>query len=68
VKGEQQGIAFVLPAVVGACHAFMANQVFEKFVKGNYLMDYLTALGLFIALMIVYYIGMSKKYFRLIFD
>ncbi|MEG1149274.1 MAG: FtsX-like permease family protein [Niameybacter sp.] len=64
----QIGIAFVLPAVVGACHAFMANQVFEKFVKGNYLMDYLTALGLFIALMIVYYIGMSKKYFRLIFD
>lgn len=63
----QIGISFVLPALVGACHAFMATKVFEQVVLGDYTVQYVTALSLFCVVMIVYYIGMSKKYLKMVY-
>lgn len=64
----QVGIAFVLPALVGGIHGLVAIKVLEQFMSGSYITQYSITIALFVAIMLFYYIAISKKYFKMVYS
>lgn len=64
----QVGIAFVLPAFMGIMHSVMAIQALGAFMHYRFLESILIGVGVFIAVMSLFYIYMSRKYRELIWD
>ncbi|MHB8063634.1 MAG: FtsX-like permease family protein [Ruminiclostridium sp.] len=58
----QVGIAFVLPALMGSLHSIMAVKALEAFMHYQFTQSILISLSVFIVVMSVFYIFMSKKY------
>lgn len=58
----QVGIAFGLPALLGVLHGIMAIKALEAFMHSQFLGGILTGTGLFLAVMTVFYLFMSRKY------
>lgn len=58
----QVGIAFVLPALMGILHSIMAIKALEVFMHYHFTQSILISICLFIVVMAVFYILMSKKY------
>lgn len=63
----QVGIAFLLPAAVGIIHSFVAMRMLEELVNVRFVLQQLSAVGLFIAAMVLCYTGISRNYTKMVY-
>ncbi|AEI41574.1 FtsX-like permease family protein [Paenibacillus mucilaginosus] len=63
----QVGMAFLLPVVVGIIHSVAAMDMLEDIMNASFFLQIALGIGLFAVLMIVFYIGISKNYTKMVY-
>ncbi|MDO3679097.1 ABC transporter permease [Paenibacillus ehimensis] len=64
----QVGIAFVLPVIVGIAHSVVAMDMLEKVLNVNFVLQMVLGIGLFVLVMIAFYVGISKNYTKMVYE
>ncbi|MFK8318552.1 FtsX-like permease family protein, partial [Bacillus velezensis] len=64
----QVGIAFLLPVIVGALHSIVAMNMLEQIMNVKFTIPILCGIGLFVFIMVAFYIGLCKNYTKLVYE
>lgn len=64
----QVGIAFLLPVIVGALHSIVAMNMLEQIMNVKFTIPILCGIGLFVLIMVAFYIGLCKNYTKLVYE
>ncbi|WP_159882305.1 ABC transporter permease [Paenibacillus puerhi] len=63
----QVGIAFILPVLVGIAHSMVAMSMLEVIMSVQFVTQMLYSIGIFVVVMIAFYVGLSKNYTRMVY-
>ncbi|MEI2354940.1 FtsX-like permease family protein [Mesobacillus zeae] len=64
----QVGIAFLLPGIVGIIHSAVAINILEQIMGMSFTLPLIYGIGLFVIVMIAFYIGISKNYTKMVYE
>lgn len=63
----QVGLEFILPVIVGIIHSIVAMRMVEELLNVTFTLQMLYGIGLFIVVIILFYIGISKNYVKMVY-
>ncbi|PEJ98845.1 ABC transporter permease [Bacillus wiedmannii] len=64
----QVGIVFLLPVIVGMIHSVVAMNMLEQIMNVRFTLPILSGIGLFVLIMLAFYIGLCKNYTKLVYE
>ncbi|MEY8742632.1 FtsX-like permease family protein [Bacillales bacterium AN1005] len=64
----QVGIAFLVPVAVGIIHSIIAMNMLEQIMNVKFLIPIILGNGLFVLVMVAFYIGLCKNYTKLVYE
>ncbi|HZG17860.1 MAG TPA: FtsX-like permease family protein [Candidatus Bathyarchaeia archaeon] len=64
----QVGIAFLLPVLLGVVHSIVAMNMLEEIMNVNFLFQMIVGIGLFVLVMMAFYVGISSSYTKMVYN
>ncbi|GED17911.1 FtsX-like permease family protein [Aneurinibacillus migulanus] len=64
----QIGVAFLFPVILGIIHSVVAINMLEEIMNVSFVLQMMYGIGLFVSIMIVFYVKISKNYTKLVYE